>query len=112
MAAGRRRRHGEAEHVNNERWLLTYADLITLLMVFFVVLYSLGKADVAKFARLQASFQRAFHVEVLHGSDPTSLRGNDGSDSTTSIIQAAMAQREGASQDQALVSSLDQLRRE
>src|SRR5205085_11624914 len=74
--------------------------------------YSLGKAGVANLARLQASFQRAFHVEVLHGSDPISLRGNDGSDSTTSIIQAAMAQREGASQDQALVSSLDQLRRE
>src|SRR5688572_20511349 len=106
MSRGRRA-HVE-EHVNHERWLLTYADLITLLMVFFVVLYSLGKADVAKFARLQASFQRAFHTNVLRGIDATSLHGNDGSDSTTSIIQEAISQRSIANQDNALISTMSE----
>jgi chemotaxis protein MotB len=109
--AGRRRRGHEEAHGNQERWLLTYADLITLLMVFFVVLYSLGKADVAKFARLQASIQRAFRVEVLRGNDPTSLRGQDGSNVPTSVISEAVAQRPSSSQEQGLVSTLEELRR-
>src|SRR3954466_7508273 len=102
MSKGRRHKGHDGGHENAERWLLTYADLITLLMVFFVVLYSLGKADVAKFARLQASFQRAFHVTVLRGSDPASLHGDDGSDSATSMIQEAIAQWSSPNQDKAL----------
>lgn len=43
-------RKKEAPHPeNHERWLVTYADLITLLMVFFVVLYSMSKVDANKF---------------------------------------------------------------
>ncbi|NJB05510.1 chemotaxis protein MotB, partial [Clostridioides difficile] len=30
---------------NNERWLLTYSDLITLLMIFFVIMYSMSNVD-------------------------------------------------------------------
>lgn len=72
------RKKAKAQHGNMERWLLTYADLITLLMVFFVVLYSMSKADVAKFARLSASLQRAFNVDVLEGLDPTAVGGEGG----------------------------------
>lgn len=110
MAAGRRRRHAEEGHANQERWLLTYADLITLLMVFFVVMYSLGKADVAKFARLQASIQRAFHVEVLRGSDPTSLRGQDGTNSSTAMLRELAIQRSAPADGSGLVSTLEDLR--
>ena len=46
------KRHEEEKHENQERWLLTYADLITLLMIFFVVLYALSKVDADKFAAL------------------------------------------------------------
>ena len=56
-----------AEHENAERWLLTYADLITLLMVFFVVLYSMSSADSTKFKRVSASLQQAFNLDVLQG---------------------------------------------
>ena len=41
--------HVEEEHENTERWLLTYADLITLLLGVFVVLYSTAEQDTAKF---------------------------------------------------------------
>jgi chemotaxis protein MotB len=58
-----------------ERWLLTYADLITLLMVFFVVMYSISKTDGGKISELRASIQRAFNVEVLAGDDPSRLHG-------------------------------------
>lgn len=43
----RRRKH-EEEHENSERWLLTYADMITLLMAFFIMLYTLSRVDGVK----------------------------------------------------------------
>jgi chemotaxis protein MotB len=45
----------EEEHENHERWLITYADMITLLMVLFVVLFSIGQVDLAKFQALKHS---------------------------------------------------------
>jgi chemotaxis protein MotB len=53
-----RKKHEEAE--NNERWLVSYADFITLLMVLFVVLYSMGQVDVKKYQQLAESFKAAF----------------------------------------------------
>lgn len=44
-----KKRHEEEHAGNHERWLLTYADLITLLMIFFVVMYSMSQVDKAKF---------------------------------------------------------------
>jgi len=45
---------------NHERWLLTYADLITLLMIFFVVMYALSQLDAQKFKSLSNSLRIAF----------------------------------------------------
>ncbi len=108
----KKRKGAEEEHVNHERWLITYADLITLLMVFFVVLYSMSRADVAKFARLQASLKRAFKVEVLQGDDPSSLRGDDGASVATSVIQEALAASPALVPDSRMVSTMEELRAE
>lgn len=54
-----RKREAEAEKDNSERWLLTYADLITLLMIFFIVLYSMSKIDANKFRALADSLNAA-----------------------------------------------------
>ncbi|MCO1601342.1 flagellar motor protein MotB [Desulfosporosinus nitroreducens] len=54
-----RKREHEAEKENSERWLLTYADLITLLMIFFVVLYSMSKVDADKFQAVAESLNKA-----------------------------------------------------
>ena len=43
-----RRRHTE-EHENHERWLVSYADFITLLFAFFVVMYSISSINEAKY---------------------------------------------------------------
>lgn len=69
----RRHKGHEGGHENAERWLLTYADLITLLMVFFVVLYSMSSADSSKWKQISAALQQAFNVDVLRGSAPTTL---------------------------------------
>jgi chemotaxis protein MotB len=46
------------------RWLLTYSDLITLLMIFFVVMYAMSAADKKKFDSLKASLQVALRTDT------------------------------------------------
>lgn len=49
-ARGRRRQHHEEEgHGDSERWLVTYADMLTVLMALFIVLFALSVADKKKF---------------------------------------------------------------
>lgn len=48
------------EHLNHERWLVSYADFITLLFAFFVVLYSSSQVDKRKAGRLALAIQVAF----------------------------------------------------
>ncbi|MFV9647263.1 flagellar motor protein MotD [Pseudomonas marginalis] len=44
-----RRRREPEEHVNHERWLVSYADFITLLFAFFVVMYSISSINEGKY---------------------------------------------------------------
>jgi chemotaxis protein MotB len=60
MAQRVRRRDHEEEHENEERWLLTYADMITLLMVLFIVLFSIGQLDLKKFEQLKVGLSASF----------------------------------------------------
>jgi chemotaxis protein MotB len=60
MAARRQKRRPEVEHENAERWLLTYADMITLLMVLFIVLFSIGQVDLKKFEQLRNGLASTF----------------------------------------------------
>jgi len=53
-------RHEEHEEKHDERWLVSYADFITLLMVLFVILYSMGQVDIEKYRRLADSMRTAF----------------------------------------------------
>ncbi len=55
----RRRAHAE-EHENHERWLVSYADFITLLFAFFVVMYSLSSVNEGKYRVLSDSLVSAF----------------------------------------------------
>ncbi|MCM3750297.1 OmpA family protein [Paenibacillus pasadenensis] len=58
----RRRRSGLTTEPaeNHERWLITYSDLITLLLIFFVVLYAMSQLDVKKYEVLAQSLQFQF----------------------------------------------------
>jgi len=48
------------EHVNHERWLVSYADFITLLFAFFVVLFASSQSDKKKQLKLSEAMQTAF----------------------------------------------------
>lgn len=54
------RRKRKEEHVNHERWLVSYADFITLLFAFFVVLFSSAQVDHRKVGQLAMAIQVAF----------------------------------------------------
>ena len=56
-----------APHENHERYLLTYADMITLLMALFIILFAIGQTDVAKFKRFQIGLQKSFGAPALDG---------------------------------------------
>ena len=60
--SSRRKKHEEHEEGHDERWLVSYADFITLLMVLFVILYSMGQVNVEKYRRLADSMRVAFTV--------------------------------------------------
>lgn len=80
---GSRRRGGHGggeEGESNERWLLTYSDMITLLLALFVVLFSISSVNVSKFVSLQESLKAAFSGAILSGGSSILQTGADSSD--------------------------------
>jgi len=64
----RKKKH--EEHVNHERWLVSYADFITLLFAFFVTLYAISQVDAKKLGKLMQSMQAAFESRVFEPGSP------------------------------------------
>ena len=60
----KKRRHEEHEEHIDESWLIPYADLLTLLLALFIVLYSMNSVDVRKFEEMS----RAFSIALNQGS--------------------------------------------
>lgn len=55
------RRKKEEEHENHERWLVSYADFITLLFAFFVVMYAISSVNEGKYRVMSGSIIEAFN---------------------------------------------------
>jgi chemotaxis protein MotB len=70
---GRRRgkKHEEEEHENHERWLVSYADMMTLLLVLFVVLFAMSQVDKDKFAALAKGLSASFGGPITVQPGPT-----------------------------------------
>lgn len=54
------RRKSEEEHENHERWMVSYADFLTLLFAFFVVMYAISSVNEGKYRVLSSSLVQAF----------------------------------------------------
>jgi chemotaxis protein MotB len=70
MALKRRR---EEEHENHERWLVSYADFITLLFAFFVVMYAISTLNEGKYRVLSDALVSAFRHDRVVTAAPTTL---------------------------------------
>src|SRR2546423_14082890 len=111
MAASsrRRRRRVQASHDNEDRWLLTYADMITLLMALFMVLFSISSVNISKYKSLQKSLQDAFSGRILPGGKQIRENGASAADHSnmrndpqppipaiTPVVNAVQKQQESA----------------
>jgi len=66
-----KRRKRPAAHSSHDRWLVSYADFITLLFAFFVVLYAAAEVDKKKMGQVAASIQAAFQDMGAFPATPT-----------------------------------------
>jgi chemotaxis protein MotB len=72
-----RRRRKHEDHVNHERWLVSYADFVTLLFAFFVVLYASSQVDKRKVGNLALAIQVAFQQLGVFDTSNTKIPLSD-----------------------------------
>ncbi len=86
------RKHPE-DHDNHDRWLVSYADFITLLFAFFVVMYSVSHVNEGKYKVLSGSLEAAFKSEQKnHASEQA-----DGSNASPAAAAISVLNPGGAS---------------
>jgi chemotaxis protein MotB len=73
----KKRGHHEEEHENEERWLVSFADMMTLLFCLFMVLFAISSVNTSKFEALQKALQDAFSGKILSGGSAVMETGND-----------------------------------
>jgi len=110
----RRGKHEEhEEHVNHERWLVSYADMLTVLVALFIVLFALSQVDQVKFAQFKAGLTDGASAsnlvlpgnaginQVDNGKDPIDLMPLAGGDPMSRLDDDAVAdaQRQAAQSD-------------
>ncbi|MGQ9880302.1 MAG: flagellar motor protein MotB, partial [Armatimonadota bacterium] len=71
-----RTRRSTRRHENVDRWLLTYADMITLLVALFIMLYSMSAVNQEKFGALASSMRREFQSLPEHNGGKVVGTGN------------------------------------
>ena len=99
MAITRRMRRDDKK--NLDRWLLTYADLITLLLAFFVVMYSLSKADAKKFGKMQEALSGILNggpAAISQGAKVIAIPDTGGALNLVKLQSLGDAVKEGAKQ--------------
>ncbi|NGM82368.1 OmpA family protein [Paenibacillus sp. 7124] len=102
---GQRIRRRESRE-GRDRWMITYADLITLLLIFFVVLYAMSSLDQEKYGSVIASLQRSFQTGsgnldggsgVLNGENGLKNGQNGAGGGSTGLPSPSSAPSAGAS---------------
>ncbi|MDA0183848.1 OmpA family protein [Solirubrobacter phytolaccae] len=89
MAGHRRQKggHFEEEHENEERWLVSFADMMTLLFALFMVLFSISSVNTSKFEALQKSLNDAFSGAVLDGGKSMLSTGASADETEQASVQ-------------------------
>jgi len=89
---GRKHAGHDEEHENHERWLVTYADMLTLLMVLFIVMFAMSQVDQKKFAALKAGLAVGFGAPAITiTTDTAPLSSGGAADATVSAPDPAVA---------------------
>src|SRR4051812_43760443 len=79
--------HHDEEHEEGERWLVSFADMMTLLFALFMVLFSISSVNTSKFEELQKSLHDAFSGAILDGGKSVLNSGSDMDKTKRSSVQ-------------------------
>jgi chemotaxis protein MotB len=107
-ARGRARRrggHSEGGHESSERWLVTYADMLTLLLVLFIVLFSISVVNKSKFITLRSSLAAVFgdaQKSILPGGNGLN---DSGADSGQQVVMSGVQPIPGATGPNTITSA-------
>lgn len=109
------RRKRPRAHTNHERWLVSYADFITLLFAFFVVLYASSQVDQRKVGKLSLAIQVAFQELGVFPASTTQVPLDSSESMPFSTVQAienvkrnAALEHIASSPEEALSASFEQ----
>jgi chemotaxis protein MotB len=97
------------EHVNHERWLVSYADFITLLFAFFTTMYAISTVDAQKMGKMVTSMRASFDAGIFD-SGSTAMALLPGSHASgrrliaEDIVENINGPKEGQLRDRALQS--------
>ncbi len=101
------KKHEEHEKDNSERWLLTYADLITLLMIFFVIMYAISNVDAQKYQEISQSLSGTLDPAGFGGGGS----GGGGASSSSGIdISKALEDLESNQVDPELEAAAEEIK--
>src|SRR5579863_200715 len=89
----RKKKH--PEHVNHERWLISYADFITLLFAFFVVMFAVSQVDSKRVGRFTEAFQKAVGINLMPMQGESLLTGGSTPEETGKGNQTNITELEG-----------------
>src|SRR5215831_2044211 len=94
MAHRAHRAKKHEEHANHEAWAIPYADLLTLLLAFFVVMYAISSVNAGKYRVLSDSLFAAFRgtPRTMQPIQVGEKQVGTGADLNTTVIQQAMLQ--------------------
>jgi chemotaxis protein MotB len=104
-----RRRKRHATHSNRDRWLVSYADFITLMFAFFVVLYASSQVDKRKVGKLALAIQVAFQEMGVFEASTTAVPIDDSKPMPFAIAQAIENTERTASLGRLVSRPLDSL---
>lgn len=82
--SGRKKKQHHEEHPD-ERWLITYADVLTLMFVLFMVLFSISVVNTGKFEQLKESLSEAFSPGIFPGGESVLEQGSE--EAASPIVQ-------------------------
>jgi chemotaxis protein MotB len=85
----RRKQSEEEEPANEERWMASYMDMVTVLMCMFIVLFAMSAVDTNKFNQLRASLASGFRTTITQTTDGDTGKGTGGATPTPSATPSA-----------------------
>ncbi|MGC9669199.1 flagellar motor protein MotB [Planosporangium sp. 12N6] len=107
VGRGHHKKHSahEEEHENHERWMVSYADMLTLLFVLFVVLFAMSQVDAKKFTALRDGLAKGFGAPAVMSGTQNSVQTAGGSSSAIDVA-AGVGQMPDKPQTQAQDAAL------